>query len=171
MDDIASGACQYIAQSAAIISLLGSVPESDPNPVNVGVPFLWRETPLFTLTGTGQAMIVCSNAGSWGAPVAGSTARFPRLSVELYVDPLRDAALNWTDLTGNTVRRLEQLFAIVHGYLQRRDPAPIIWGDLCTVGCTLLAEGTTTQWSDTDGVQYKQCFYGCTTSGWTDVSV
>jgi hypothetical protein len=171
MDDIASGAVTYLSQSEQVLSLVGFIPASDPNPDNIGVPFIFRETPLYTLTGTQSSMIVCSNAGSWGAPVPYATSRFPRLSVEIYTDPLRDSSLNWTEMSADTVRRTEELFSVVHGYLQRRDAAPVFFGDLLTVQCSLLAEGQTSMWSDTDGTQHKQVFYAVETIGFLDVAV
>jgi hypothetical protein len=171
MDDVASGAVSYLSQNQQILSLVGFIPPSDSNQDNVGVPFIWSETPLVTIVGTQTSMIVCSSYGAWQAPTPYATSRFPRLSVEIYTDPLRDSALNWAETSGETVRRTEELFSILHGYLQRRDSAPVFWGDLLTVQCALLVEGQTAMWSDTDGTQRKQCFYGLETTGWADVAV
>jgi len=171
MDDVASGAVRYLAQSSAIRSLLGFIPASDPNQANVGQPFIFRANLLATLEGTSQAAIVCSDFGGFEAPVEYSTQRFQRLSVEFYVDALRDSSNNVIESPGATAGRCNNIFSVVHGYLQRRDPETIVWGDLVTLGCALRAEGRTQPSPDGDWMQYKQVFYEVRLGGFTDIAL
>jgi hypothetical protein len=150
VDDVASGAVLYLAGFPALTSLLGSIPASDPNPTNRGRPFLFRGELLFDMEGTQQAAIVCRPEGGWGSSTQYASQRFERLSVEIYVDSLRDAGHNVTGSPGATAKRLETIFNTVQSILHRTDPAAVLWGDLATVACTLLAEGATQSTPDGD---------------------
>lgn len=172
MDDVASGVRPYlIANFPTLISLLGSVPNTDPNPSNHGQPFIFRENLMFTLKGTGQSALVLTNAGGWGSSLELGSLRFSRLQVDIYTDSARDAGYNATQNPGGTVKRLEQVFSYLQSALHRVDPAAVIWGDLVTIGCTLLAEGQTHTAPDGDWMQMKTAFYGVRHTGWTDLAV
>jgi len=173
MDDVASGAVQFLAGISAVTTLLGSFSESDPVTANQGLPWVFLENPLVRVQGTSAAALVCSPAGSWSASLPYGTARFMRLSVELYVDPQRDSAQNVTETPGLTIVRGEQLFSVVNSFLHRRSSDIQIWGDLVTDSCVLLAEGQFVQvpTGDGDWLQHKQAFYGVGATGWADVAV
>lgn len=172
MDNVASGAVKYLLQNSQVVSLVGTVPATDPNPANIGTPFIFRKDLMTTLQGTSSVALVCSDYGAFDAPVGYSTLRFQRLSVEIYADPLRSAN-NALESPGATASRCDSMFGILHGYLQRRDPQAVIWGDLITLSCMLLAEGQThaVAGGDGDWMQYKQIFYGLQLGGFTDVAV
>lgn len=169
MDDVASGALQYLATFPAITTLLGVVTANDPVSGNRGLPLLFRENLLADLKGTGASAIVCSNAGGWGSAVPYATQRFSRLQVDIYTDSARDAGYNATGSPGQTVQRCEKLFSQVQSVLHRTDPQAVVWGDLVTVQCTLLAEGQTRPSQDGDWMQQKTIFYGVMHTGWLDV--
>jgi hypothetical protein len=170
VDDVSSGAVQFLSGISEVTSLLGSFGESDPN---AGKPYIFLENQLVVLQGTSLAALVCSEAGQWSSAVPYATQRFMRLSVEFYVDPLRDSALNVTETPGATILRGKNLFAVVNSFLHRRDSDIQVWGDLVTDSCQLLAEGEFTKLPDGDGdwLQVKQAFYGVGAAGWTDVAI
>jgi hypothetical protein len=173
MDDIGSAAVQYLTGVSTVTSLLGAFPDSDPVVSNRGRPYVFLDNQLVVLQGSGLASLVCSPVGGWTQPVPYGTERFMRLSVEFYVDPLRDASLNITESPGATILRGEALFSVVNSFLHRRDSDVQVWGDLVTVSCSLLSEGQFVQVPTADGdwLQHKQAFYGAGVSGWTDVAV
>jgi hypothetical protein len=171
VDDVASGAVKLLSGISAVTSLLGAFPDSDA--VNAGIPYIFLENQLVVLQGTSLASLVCSAAGQWSGAIPYGTQRFMRLSVEFYVDPQRDAALNVTEAPGATKLRGEQLFAVVNSYLHRRDADTQVWGDLVTASCSLQTEGEFVQIPSGDGdwLAYKRSYYGVGGAGWTDVAV
>jgi len=171
VDDIGSAAVQYLAGLAPVTSLLGSFPASDPVAANAGLPWIFLNDLLVTMEGSSQAAIVCSPAGSMQVAPMLSTARYPRLSVAMYVDPLRDSSRNIIETSGATILRGQKLSAYLHSHLQRTDPDIQVWGDMVTISCQLLAGGEFLPVPDGDGLQRKEVFYGLEVTGWTDVTI
>lgn len=172
MDDIASGCVKYLSGFTSITSLLGSFSISDPVTPNAGKPWIFKNDLLVQIKGTSASAIVLSPAGSMAAPAPMSTARPERLLVEIYTDFTRDTNLNITETSGSTIQRMEQLFNYVHAALHRTSAQSVIWGDLITTDCGLVAAGKPSILSDGEGaVQLKQSYYSVTTFGWTDVVV
>jgi hypothetical protein len=173
VDDVASGAVQFLAGISAVTGLLGAFPGTDPVVANQGRPYIFLENPLVVLQGSSLASLVCSDAGSWSNAIPYGTQRFTRLSVEFYVDPQRDANLNVTETPGATKLRGEALFATVNSFLHRRDADVQVWGDMVTASCVLLAEGEFAQVPQPDGdwLAYKQAYYGVGMTGWVDVAI
>lgn len=167
LDDVASGAVKFLSTFSSVTSMVGSVPVIPGDP-NSGLPFIFKDDMLANLKGTGTAMLVCSDWGGWGAPIALSTPRFVRLAVDIYVDPPRDSNLQVTETPGVTRQRGKAVFAAVNFVLHRTSPEPIFWGDLRTVGCELLTEPQFQRVEDGDGMQHGQAFYGTLVFGSPD---
>ncbi len=170
MDDVASGAVQFLAQFADVTSLLGSFSVSDPITANQGKPWIFNGDPLVTIEGSSAAALVCSDFGGWQAPPQLGTWRFGRLSVQVYIDPARDSGRNITETSALTVNRGNAVFNAVQFRLQRTDPDTIVWGDMVTVSCQLLSDGAWLALADGDHLLVKQSFYGVAWSGWTDAA-
>lgn len=168
IDDVGSGAQQYLLGFTDVTSLLGAFAATDPNPANAGLPWLFKDDLLTVMEGTSAAAVVCSPFGGWSAPIPLSSFDFERLSVEVYVDPLRDSANNITESSGATKQRGMAVFAAVKFRLHRTDPDTVTWGDLVTTGCQLLTKPQFTKVPDGDGLLVGQSFYGVTCGGWLD---
>jgi hypothetical protein len=165
VDDVGSGACLYLAQFSDVTSLLGSFPVTDPVAANAGKPYLFNSDLLVTLEGTGAAALVCSDLGGWQPPPQLGTWRFGRLSVQVYIDPARDAGRNITETSALTKNRGGAVFSAVQFRLQRTDPDAVVWGDLVTTGCQLISDGPWLAVPDGDHLLVKQAFYGVSWTG------
>ena len=113
MQDISGGAVDYLSGFPAVTAAVGAFAHNDP--VNPDVPYIFDSDLLVTLEGTSKAAIVCEGMGGWGTPEVYSTARFHRLSVRVYVDPLRDSDRNIVESSGLTrVRGMAAWAAVDH---------------------------------------------------------
>lgn len=181
LDDVGSGAVQYLAGFTDVTSLLGSFAVSDPNyPSFAGKPFLFKDDLLTRIEGTGAIALVCSAAGASQNTLPLTTPRFERLSVEVYADPSRDSSNNVTETQGVTRQRAMALFAAVNFRLQRTDPDVVLWGNLRTVGCELLTvpqfyempdSGPTGGIGRSDGTQRGQAYYAVSVFGATTAHI
>jgi hypothetical protein len=142
----------------------------DPVTANRGKSYLFKDDIVTPLQSTSSAALVCSAFGGWGSPEPLTTPRFPRLSVEVWVDPLRDSALNISESPGGTRTRGQAVFTAVNRRLNRTDPVTVLWGDLVTTGCQLLTEPqfVPVVGGDGDGLLHGQAFYGVSVFGVTD---
>lgn len=178
LDDIASGAYKYLIGFSQLTSLLLAFPNTDPVSANAGKPYIFNQPtgsspgttgPLATMEGTSGIALVLSEMGGWNVAAAGSSMRFQRLQVEIWVDPTRDANKNITESPGHTVRRGKAVFAALHQVLQRQEAGgAILWGDLVTVGCSLLSEPQFFTVPDGDNLYRGPAMYGVTTGGHSD---
>lgn len=170
MDDIASGAVQYLASFSDVTSLLGSFSGTDPVTANQGRPWIFNADPLVTLEGSSAAALVCSEFGSTVASQRLGTERYGRLSVQVYVDPARDGSRNITETSALTKNRGNAVFNAVQFRLHRTDNDAVPWGDLVTTGCRLITDGPWLAVPDGDHLLAKQAFYEVSFSGWTDAA-
>lgn len=170
MDDVASGAVQFLTQFSDITSLLGSFSATDPVVANQGKPWIFNADVLFDMEGSSAASLVCSDFGGWQAPPQLGTWRFGRLSVQIYIDPARDGNRNITETSALTINRGSAIFNAVQFRLQRTNPDTVLWGDMVTTGCQLLTDGPWLPVPDGDHLLVKQAFYGVSFSGWIDAS-
>lgn len=170
MDDISSGAVQYLAAFPDVTSLLGAFSSTDPITANQGRPWIFAADPLVTFEGSSAAGLVCADLGGWQAPPQLGTWRFGRLAISLYIDPARDTSRNVTETSALTINRGNQIFAAVQFRLQRTDPAVLVWGDMVTTSCQLLSDGPWAPVPDGDHLLVKQAYYGVSWAGWADAS-
>jgi hypothetical protein len=173
-DDVGSGAVKYLNGVSAVTALLGSYPATDPN--NAGKAFIFKSDAsgyrgiLTRIQSTSSAGLVLSSFGGYSVPPPLTTPRFLRLSVEVYVDPLRDAQFNVIETAGATQGRGETVFDAIHFALHRTNPDMQLWGDLRTTGCQLLTDPMfmILAGGDGDGLLRGQAFYGVDTFGYSD---
>jgi hypothetical protein len=181
LDNVSSGAYKYLITFPSVTSLVLAFPLTDPITPNAGKPYIFDQPqgtapgatgPLATMEGTSGVAIVLGDMGGWSAPAAGSSMRFQRLSVEVWVDPLRDSGRNISESPGATVRRGRQCFDAIHKALQRQEAGgAIVWGDLVTVGCSLLNEPQFVVVADGDQMYRGPAMYGVTVAGHSDALV
>jgi hypothetical protein len=138
MDNVASGAVKYISTLSAVTSLLGSYPSNDPVTPNASKPWVFNEDLFQVIEGTGQAAIVCSDAGHYSVAPPMTTPQHLRLAVRFWVDPLRDGNGNITETSGATIARGKAIFVILNTYLHRISGDAQMWGDMRTATSQLL---------------------------------
>jgi hypothetical protein len=173
VDDVAGGAVKYLSQFSDITSLLGSFSAGDVNAANAGKPWLFSDLNagvLNVMEGTSASAIVCGDGGGWDAPVPMATARFRRLRVDIWTDPLRDASSNVLETSALTANRGLAVFNAVQFRLQRTDPDAVFWGDMCTIGCQLLTDIQFLPMPDGDWMLRGTAYYGVGFSGWSDAT-
>lgn len=177
-DDVASGAYKYLTTFPTVTSLLLAFPANDPVVANQNKPYIFNQPvglapgstgPLARLEGTSGIAVVLSEMGGWATAAPGSSMRYARLQVEVWVDPTRDSGLNITESPGHTVRRGKQCMDAIHKALQRQEAGgAIVWGDLVTVGCSLLNEAQFVVVPDGDQLYRGPAMYGVTVAGHSD---
>jgi hypothetical protein len=173
VDDVGTGAVRFLAGCSDVTSLLGSFSGTDPIAANAGQPWLFSDTAQGVLTrvkGTQAAALVCADYGGWAVPQPMATARFRRLRVDIWVDPIRDGNGSTAESSSVTTNRGLKIFAALQFRLQRTDSDAVFWGDLCTVGCQLLTDVTFTAVPDGDWMQRGTAYYGVTCTGWSDAA-
>lgn len=150
-DDVVQGVCKWLATFDDVTSLLGSAPD--------GSPYIFQDTLHAVMESTQQAAVVLSTMGGW-ATNDYSTMEFPRLLLNLWVDPIRDSANNTIELA-ETRRRARQIYLALNSHLHRPQCGdPVYWGTVRTIGCGRLGEVVIAPVPDGDGLIRAQVFYG-----------
>jgi hypothetical protein len=173
VDDVGTGAVKHLSQFSDVTSLLGSFSLSDPNPGFAGAPYLFNDVSqgvFATMEGSSAAAVVLGDYGAWDAPVQGATARFRRLRVDVWIDPLRDASSNVLETSAVTANRGMAVFNAIQFRLQRTDPDTVRWGDLVTNGCQLLTEPQFLPVQDGDWLLRGTAYFGVGFLGWSDAA-
>lgn len=151
-DDVVQGVCKWLATFEDVTSLVGSAPD--------GTPYIFQDTLHAVLEDSQQAAVVFSTMGGWAAPHDYNTMEFPRLLLDLWVDPIRDANNNYVELA-ETRRRARKIYAVLNQHLHRPQVGgPVYWGTVRTIGCTRLGEVVIAPVPDGDGLIRAQVFYG-----------
>lgn len=168
MDDVASGAYDFLVNQPAVTAAIGSFPADDPD--NAGVPWIFVRTPYTRMEdssivkGSQAVALVTCYMGQAASPVVMSTARQVRLEVDIWVDPLRDAMGNVTN-PSETENRGLGIYDLIDSYLNRVavDENTQLWGDLVTVSSARMSEPIWYPVPDGDGLIRGVCFYnvGC----------
>jgi hypothetical protein len=150
--DIVSSTVMYLEGKTELTDLLG-VFTSD------NAPWLFQTVLGVVYERTEQAAAVVSYAGGWGSPNSHNTMTFPRISVELYVDPQRDSNGNQTE-RAETERRALTIWSVVRGLLHRPAMRAEIWGTSVRVlSCLASGEVSTYPVPDGDGTLRAQGFF------------
>lgn len=157
--DLAVAAHRKLVTVPGIVSSLGS--SSAVGPVGV---WLFVQELQAVVEGSGRVAAVLREDGAWARPNQHNTARFPRLSVEIYADSSRDA-------TGAIVRRdaanrARVVWERFQEVLHRVDGFSEIWGSTQTDpgmrvwGSQLMSLPDVDDVPDWDGGKRLQCHYG-----------
>lgn len=164
--DLLAGCWIYLSGKSDLIDFLGEIPPDftgeDP------APFLFvsddkNDTPL-KVQNSSSCAVVLSYGATWNSPNVHNSAYFPRLVVELYVDPIRTTTSNspipgqGTD-PGEVRRRMRKLYKLVDKYLHRKSTEIVYWGDVRTQICTRLNDPEPYSWPKGDGMLYCKIYY------------
>lgn len=130
-DDIVQGAVKWLQDFPDVRAVLGSSAD--------GSPWLFQHRLWVVMEGTQSTAAAIIDAGGWGAPNPHNTMRFPRLSLEISADPIRDAGNNIID-PGEVSRRIKKAYKAIDARLHRPQGGEQWWGQIRTTGCTRLIE-------------------------------
>ncbi len=151
-DDLVQGLVKWLLEFPDIAAVLGTYPDTS-------TPWLFQHSLWATVEGSQGTAAVVSRGGGWAGANEHNTMRFPRISLELYADPIRDAARNLSD-PGEVWRRIDAAFNAFDTRLHRPAGQDVRWGDVRTLGCLRLGEPSVYPVPDGEGVLRLQCFYG-----------
>ncbi len=157
--DLAVAAHRRLSTVPGVVAALGSPVSDSPG----GVWLFVRELNAL-VEGSGKAAAVLREEGAWARPNQHNTARFPRLSVEIFADSTRDS-------TGAVLRRDAEARARVvweqfQTELHRVDGFSEVWGSSASDpgmrvwGSQLMSLPDVFGVNDWDGGVRLQCFYG-----------
>jgi hypothetical protein len=152
-DDLIQGAVKYLLAFPDVTTALTTYPD--------GTPWLFQHTLWAELEGSGGTAAVISRAGGWAAPNTYNTARFPRIALDIWADPIRDAANHVTD-PGEVQRRADAAYQILDAHLHNAAAGDRMWGTVRTITCVRLAEPNVYTVPDGDGLLRLETFYGIT---------
>lgn len=153
-DDLVAGVVRWLLTLSDITAVLGTYPST-------GSPWLLQHQLHGTVEGSQSTAAVIGRAGGWSGANEHNTLRFPRLSLEIYADPIRDAAGNVID-PGEAHRRMEMVFTTFDAYLHRPADPELNWGSLRVIAATRQAEPVVYAVPDGDGLLRGQTFYAIT---------
>lgn len=157
--DLATAAHRRLVSVPGIFGALLSPPGANPGGVWLFVRKLYA-----LVEGSGRAAVVLREDGPWARPNAHNTARFPRLSVEIYADSTRDpsGAIAREDAEARARAVWERFQEVLH----RTTAFEEVWGagsndmGVRVWGSTLMALPDVYPLSDWDGGVRLQCHYG-----------
>lgn len=153
-DDIVQGCVKWLLDIAEIRDVLGVYTETN-------TPWLFQHELWTKVENTSSTAAVISYAGGWAGANQHNTVRFPRLSLDVYCDPIRDAAGNVTD-PGEAFRRMFYVWGVFDDVLHRPESGTVMWGTVRTIGCTRITEPAVDYLPEGDGVRRLHCFYSVT---------
>lgn len=150
MTDFVRAARNELASYTDIKNLVGSGEGFD--------TWIFREDKYVSLEGTGEALIVLSQNGGWAAPNAHNTAKFPRLQVEIFVDPARDSDLQPVLTTPH--ERARELVTLVDAVFHIPEGGEIEWdNELRVLGSKKQSEEEITFVPDGDKMVRALVYY------------
>ena len=157
--DLAVAAHRKLSAVPGVVGALGSSGPGAP----AGVWLFVRELQA-VVEGSGKAAAVLREEGAWARPNQHNTARFPRLSVEVFADSSRD--VNGAVLRKDAEPRARAVWEQFQLVLHRVDGFSEMWGTalpdpgMRVWGSQLLALPELYPVSDWDGGVRLQAFYG-----------
>lgn len=150
-DDLAQGVCIWLASFSDVLAELGAADDAS--------PWLFQQKLHAVVEGSQSAAAVLSSFhGGWAAPNLHNTAEFPRLLLDLWVDPVRDLEHDYIELA-ETFRRARQVYAVLNRHLHRSTAEVVWWGTVRILGSTRLGEPVAAEVPDGDGMIRLQVYY------------
>lgn len=143
-DDIVQGAVKYLSAKPAVLAVLGTFEGST-------VPYLFQRRMWAEMEGSSSTACMIYSDGGWTSANNHNTLRFPRLSIEIWADPIRDSTNNVTD-PGEVWRRIDHAYMVIDTFLHRAAGGEQFWGTVRTVDCVRLTEPLTYEVPDGDGL-------------------
>jgi len=130
-DDIVQGAVKWLSSFDDVVAVLSTYGD--------GTPYLFQRKLWIDMEGSQGTAAVIRCVGGWAGANTYNTMRFPRLCLELWADPIRDAGGNISE-PGEVYRRLSDAFQVIDARLHRPQAGEQMWGTIRTVACSRLTE-------------------------------
>jgi hypothetical protein len=131
-DDLVTGATEYLAVYADVRAVLGKEPGTN----NL---YLYRHRPWVKIENSQSTICVLTRTTGWAPPNLHNTMRFPRLGVDIWVDPLRDTDNNVVD-PDEAVRRAFNAYTVIDRHLHRPQGGERWFGTIRTIACERIVE-------------------------------
>lgn len=152
-DDIVSGAVKYLlAQPDCRDAVSSYIIDGQ------STPGIFQYRTVGEIEGTSTTCAVLSNEGGWAGANLHNTLRFPRLTLNIWADPMRDAGHNATDLN-EVMRRCFAVYKVFDRFLHRTGGDAVMFGGLRVITSTRLTEPTIIVVPDGDGLVRLQVSY------------
>jgi hypothetical protein len=150
-DDVVAGAVKYLQTFPDLTELVGSYQ---------GEPWIFQHELAARPEGRSSTAVVVSYAGGWSPPSPHHTTRFPRLSIEYWCDPIRNADRTVRD-PSEVRRRVQAVYEAFDHQLHWTRGDPRCWGSLRVLSSVRLGElSAIYPVPDGDGMVRGQVFYG-----------
>jgi hypothetical protein len=152
-DDLVQGCVTWLLDQPDVLAVLGTFDD--------GVtPLLFQHTTWRgDLEGSQSTAAIIMRDGGWGAANEHNTMRFPRITLEVVVDPIRDASGDFIR-PGETYRRIENAYRVLDRHLHRPYGGTVYWGSVRIIDCIRLSEPDIVAVVDGDGMLRLQVPYG-----------
>lgn len=155
-DDIVSGGTKYLLAQPDVVAAVDTFTIG--GQVKPGI-FGYRS--WATLEGSSKTCIVLSSDTGWAGANTYNTLRFPRLVMNIWADPIRDAG-GHVIYPGEVMQRAAKVFRVVDRYLHLTGGPEVYFGQLRVISSTRLTEPTIFAASDGDGLIRSQTVYAVT---------
>jgi hypothetical protein len=109
---------------------------------------------------TQKLAVVVQHEGGWATPNIHNTLRFPRLLVNIWIDPIRDAQGNKAD--PRIQARANACFEVIDKFLHMAAGGDLMFGPVRVVDCVRLTEPAIDNVRDGDGMVLLRAFYAVT---------
>lgn len=154
-DDIVSGAVTYLRAQPEVVAAVDTF-----NINNSFSPGIFQYRLWTVMEGSEKTSCVINTDGGWAGPNLHNTLRFPRLLLNIWADPLRDAQKNNIDPL--VQRRATNTFEAIDPFLHCMEGSDMRWGTLRVISCLRLTEPVVYPVPDGDGLVRLQCYYAVT---------
>jgi hypothetical protein len=152
--DIVSGLRTFLLEDAELTATLGTGYGYD---VWLFVGEENSSAPPIEMQGTQKTSILLRKEGSWSTQNRYNSMHFPLLSVEIYVDPLRDGVGNV--ISSYQRDRFAPIENIIEKLLHRIHTESQMWGDVRTLSSTKFNDWRYFTFDTTTGVRIAACSF------------
>lgn len=153
-DDLVQGCVKSLLGFPDVRAVLGTYP-------GTATPYLFQHRLWVTMEGSQSTAAVILDGGGWAGANMHNRMSFPRISLEISADPIRDANNNITD-PGEANRRIHAAYKALDARLHRPAGGEQQWGSIRTLDCTRLGEPMVAAVPDGGGLLRLIVAYGVT---------
>lgn len=154
-DDIVTGATKYLRAQPECLAAVDTF-----NLSGQLVPGVFAYRLGVRMEQSQSTSVVIAHDGGWAAPNLMNSMRFPRLLLNVWADPRRDAMGNASDPL--LQRRANACFETFDKYLHCIGGGEMWWGSLRVIDSLRLTEPIIVDVSDGDGLIRMQAYYAIT---------
>jgi hypothetical protein len=155
-DDIVSGAASFLLGFQAAVNAVDVFVISGQPTVGIFQYRTWAP-----IEGSQKTCVVLSNEGGWATPNLTNTLNFPRLTINIWADPMRDEQNMVTD-PPEVMRRAYRTFKVFDRFLHRPGGEDVMFGTLRIISSVRLTEPVIYMVPDGDGLVRCQVVYALT---------